>query len=70
MCHPHLQGTSGLEMAHIVPWAKVKAHSFDNLSFAEFRSAAGACGASGPTTSRTTSPKRTGAPSKGLLLGN
>ncbi|MFJ5694572.1 HNH endonuclease signature motif containing protein [Arthrobacter sp. NPDC093125] len=28
---PTCRGTSGLEMAHIVPWAKVKEHSFDNL---------------------------------------
>jgi hypothetical protein len=28
---PACRGTSGLEMAHIEPWAKVKEHSFENL---------------------------------------
>lgn len=28
---PACRGTSGSEMAHIVPWAKVREHSFENL---------------------------------------
>ncbi|WP_227284135.1 MULTISPECIES: HNH endonuclease signature motif containing protein [Paracoccaceae] len=28
---PTCRGTSGLQMEHIEPWAKVKAHEFDNM---------------------------------------
>lgn len=28
---PTCRGTSALEMAHIVPWSEVRAHSFDNM---------------------------------------